>query len=95
MAVQAVFTSLDETGSVDAVSAVMQAQVYRGGVAHGERYGLSEMRECDVGAIRGDGAEGERVSVVMPDSMPRGLLWLAAYPYWQREELGRAFRSLC
>ena len=79
--VQAVFTSLDKIRRVATVSAVMQAEVYE------EVWRTVNSTDCPRCASVTLApfvvtAQRVKVSVVMPDSTPKGLLWLAANPYY-------------
>ena len=82
VAVEAVLTSAGTLYSLFATSLVMQAQSYNGlwrTVADGSRYCL------DCSSVRlvpfPETAQRVKVDVVMPESSPTGLLWLASYPH--------------
>ena len=80
--VEAVLTSAGTVYSLFATSLVMQAQSYNGlwrTVADGYRY-------CtDCSSVRlvpfPETAQRVKVDVVLPESSPAGLLWLASYPH--------------
>ena len=82
VAVEAVLTSAGTIYSLYATSLVMQAQSYNGlwrAVADGYSY-------CtDCSSVRlvpfPETAQRVKVDVVLPESLPTGLLWLASYPH--------------
>ena len=82
LAVEALVTSVDQRTSLFAPSMVMQAQTYSGlwrTVADGHNYCIRCSSVCL--APFPATAQRVRVDVVLPDSSPTGLLWLASYTY--------------
>ena len=82
LAVEAVVTSTDKMSSLSATSVVMQAQAYNGvwrTVADGHNYCL----RCSSSSLVPFPVTAQRLKldVIMPDSSPAGLLWLASYSY--------------
>ena len=84
LAVEALVTSLDKTTMLSVTSIVMQAQTYSkvwrtvaDNNGHDYCLGCSRLNLAPFPAT----ARRVKVDVVMPDSTPTGLLWLASYPY--------------
>ena len=85
VAVEAVLTDVDKRTSLFATSHVIQAQWYNAtsGVWRTDALGYSDCLQCS--SLRLEPfpitAQRVKVNVVLPDSMPAGLLWLASYLY--------------
>ena len=85
VAVEAVLTDVDQRTSLFATSYVMQAQRYNAtrGVWRTEADGSNDCIDCS--SLRLEPfpmtAQRVKVDVVLPESMPVGLLWLASYQY--------------
>ena len=85
VAVEAVLTDADKRTSLFATSHVMQAQFYNAtrGIWRTVAYGHNDCLNC--ASLRLEPfpmtAQRVKVNVVLPESMPAGLLWLASYMY--------------
>ena len=85
VAIEAVLTDVDKRTSLFATSHVMQAQLYNAtrGVWQTEAHGSNDCIGCS--SLRLEPfpmtAQRVKVDVVLPESMPVGLLWLASYQY--------------
>ena len=82
LAVQAVVTAPDKSTSLFATSVVMQAQKFDG-VWRTEPDGQAYCKECSSVRLAQFPAAARRVKVdvVLPESTPAGLLWLASFRY--------------
>lgn len=82
LAVEAVITSVNNRTSLFAASAVIQAQSYNG-LWRTVTNGYNSCMRCSSLTLAPFPITAQRVKVdvVMPDSSPTGLLWLASYAY--------------
>ena len=85
VAIEAVLTHADRRTSLFATSHVMQAQWYNAtrGIWRTVAQGSNNCIECSSLRLEPFPSTAQRVkvSVVLPESMPAGLLWLASYLY--------------
>lgn len=85
VAIEAVLTHVDKQTSLFATSHVIQAQWYNAtrGIWRTVAQGSNDCIECSSLRLEPFPSTAQRVkvSVVLPESMPAGLLWLASYLY--------------
>ena len=85
VAIEAVLTDVDKRTSLFATSHVMQAQWYNAtrGIWRTVAQGSNDCLKCSSLRLEPFPTTAQRVKVdvVLPDSMPAGLLWLASYLY--------------
>ena len=85
VAVEAVLTDVDKRTSLFADSHIMQAQWYNAtrGIWRTVDYGSNNCVKCASLRLEPFPMTAQRIkmAVVLPESMPAGLLWLASYQY--------------